>query len=231
MDFSSKRYSRHSPLFSNEKWQRFGAVKVLVAGAGGLGSTVLQLLTRFGFPIIYFYDDGIIDEPDLNRQILYSTSDLGKKKVDAAAKILAEINPDVELLPRFERISMDTEMPMVDLVIDCLDNLSSRLVLDKKFFDNGVPVIHAGVTQTFGQVTFLMPSITRGFGATFGCTADLKANESNKTILPTVVTTVASIQVNQAIQFFFGNHNSLLVNKILYVDMNCSSFETIELKI
>lgn len=217
-------------MFPKEKWESFGAAKVLVAGAGGLGCTVLQLLVRFGFQVIYFFDDGIIDEPDLNRQILYTASDVGKPKVEVAAKTLAEVNPEIKIIPRFERISEETPVPEVDMVFDCFDNLSSRLILDKKFFANGVPIVHAGVSKTFGQITFLLPGKTPSFGHTFGCPTDLEADQALKDILPTVVTTLASIQVNQAILFFLGNHDALLVNKLLHIDMAHGTFETIELK-
>ena len=79
-----ERYARHINLFTEEVFARIQQARVLVAGAGGLGSTVLQLLARYGFGEIHFYDDGLLDPPDLNRQLLYTSEDLGVAKASAA---------------------------------------------------------------------------------------------------------------------------------------------------
>lgn len=222
------RYDRHLQLIGEKDFKKIQASSVAVVGSGGLGSTVLQLLARIGFGKIHHWDYASLDLPDLNRQILYTTEDLGKKKTDAANEYLKKINPDIEIFSYHEKLDFDSGVPQVDLVIDCLDNFKSRLVLDKLFFDKGITVIHAGVFRYIGQITVFVPGKTENYSKTFGIENDPKEVEI-KEVFPSIVTTLASLQVNEAVKFVTGRLDKMLINKLLVIDLFNNSFDTIEL--
>jgi molybdopterin/thiamine biosynthesis adenylyltransferase len=223
------QYARHTGLFSDVEFARIQETRVLVAGAGGLGSTVLQLLTRYGFGEIHFYDDGILDPPDLNRQILYTSRDLGAAKASTAKALLEAINPDVAIMAHQERLSMDSSVPDVDLVMDCLDNFAGRLLLDARFFRQKIPVIHGGASTFFGQVTTLIPGRTSGLTDIYGESNMQDVPGCPKDIYPPVVTAVASLQASEAIKLACGLYDQLLLNKIQVIDLLNNSFDVIKI--
>ncbi len=224
-----ERYQRHKPLYSEEEFRRIRNAKVAVAGCGGLGSTVLQLLARIGFGTIHFWDYGHLDSPDLNRQLLYKPAHLGELKIAVALSELKEINPELNYIPHFEKISIHSKIDRkIDLVIDCLDSFASRLVLDKLFFAHGIPIIHGSAFKEKGQITSLIPKKTANYQKTFGL-EDTPEEEACKTIFPPTVTTTASIQVSEAIKYLNKQYDSMLINKVLTLDMRENKFETISL--
>ncbi len=224
-----RQYARHSGLFSEAQFARIQETRVLVAGAGGLGSTVLQLLTRYGFGEIHFYDDGILDPPDLNRQILYTSRDLGVSKASTAKDLLRAINPDVTIIAHQERLSMDSQLPDVDLVMDCLDNFAGRLLLDARFFKQGIPVIHGGASTFFGQVTTLVPGKTLGLADIYGERNMQDVPGRPKDIYPPVVTAVASVQASESVKLACGLYDALLLNKIQVIDLLNNAFDVIKI--
>lgn len=223
------RYTRHRELLSEAEFAKVKNAKVVVAGAGGLGCTVLNLLTRIGVGSIHFYDFASIDAPDLNRQMLYHNKDIGKLKSETARNRLQEINPEVEIVAHCEKIDEKTQIPIVDLVFDCLDNFSSRYCLDDLLQKLKIPLIHAGVSTYFGQLTTIIPGKTKSLKESIPVNAEQMDNKLDRRIWPQVVSAVASIQVNEGINYLCGNLDELLIGKILSVDMLNYRFDTIEL--
>lgn len=112
---------------------------MLVAGVGGLGATVAQLLARAGVGRLYLVDEGRVDWPDLNRQTLYGEGDVGRAKIDVAVARLAAINSKVEVIPLSGRIDEAFVFPAgVEVVVDCLDNWPSRFSLHRSFAGRGL---------------------------------------------------------------------------------------------
>lgn len=155
-----ERYSRQI-LFWGEDFQKvLKQVSVFVGGLGGLGCIVSELLARSGVGEIYLCDDGIVDLPDLNRQILYSEKDFGRKKAEVACEKLSEINSKVEFLILDEGVTEDLFMPNVDFTFDCLDNYKSRFLL----YDLARPgcfFIHGGVDSNSGQIITLKKGVSK----------------------------------------------------------------------
>ncbi len=219
------RYDRHRELF--EDFDRIQKSKILVCGAGGLGSNVLQLISRIGIGEIYVYDDGILDEPDLNRQILYDTQDIGKKKVVAAREKLSKINPKIKYHFYDERITKDTVLPKVDVVVDCLDNFTSRKILDAKIQRSKTPLIHGGVEGFYGQITTILPGKTKTLNEIL---SGIKDSKNVKLVAPYTVSLMASIQVSEAIKVILKDYKNALLNKLLIIDLRFNSFDIIELR-
>jgi len=224
-----ERYNRHLNLVGEANFKKIRQAVVLVAGAGGLGSHVLQLLTRFGFGTIHIFDPGILDIPDLNRQIIYDQNDLGTFKVESAAAKLKEINSDVNIIPHKLLLENNSSVPKVDVVIDCLDNFQGRLVLENLFFKKGVPVVHGGASQFYGQVTTLIPGETPSLSDILGKDFMETADATPKDIFPPTVMNVASVQVSEAIKLVCDMKEKLLAKKLLTIDLLTNSFEIIEL--
>lgn len=220
-----EKYTRHMNLY--KEFEKIRNSKILVAGAGGLGSNALEHLVRLGVGEIYIYDDGILDMPDLNRQILYTPEDLGKEKVFVAKEKLQEINPDVEVHIHNERITESTKLPNVDIIIDCLDNFGSRKILDRKIHEKNIPLIHGGVERFYGQVTDIIPGKTKTLRDILG---DVKDTDEIKYVTPYAVSVIASIQVSEAMKLICGDYDNALINKLLIVDLYFNSFDIIELK-
>jgi molybdopterin/thiamine biosynthesis adenylyltransferase len=223
------RYQRHQALYSPAEFERIRHAKIAVIGLGGLGSNALQLLARLGLGEIHLWDGAILDLPDLNRQTLYNNQHLGQFKAEAACHELGKINPEVKLHAHAEYIQPQTIFPKFDLVIDCLDTFAARLLLDKLFFEKGIPIIHASVFQKTGYITSLIPGKTDNYQNSFGI--ENKPRESNtKTIFPPLVSAIASFQVSEAINCLTQNYDQMLLNKILSIDMGNYKFEILDLK-
>ncbi|WGS64292.1 HesA/MoeB/ThiF family protein [Marinitoga aeolica] len=219
------RYSRHMKLYKN--FDKIRNAKIMVAGAGGLGSNVLMHLSRLGIGEIHIFDNGILDMPDLNRQILYDHEDLGKKKVFVAKEKLNEINPEVKIHIFAEKIQEKTVLPDVDIAIDCFDNFESRKILDRKVHEKNIPLIHGGVERFFGQVTDIIPGKTKTLSEILG---DVKDTDEIKYVTPYAVSIIASIQVSEAMKLLCGDYDNALINKLLVVDLYFNTFDIIQIK-
>ncbi|MCK5826316.1 MAG: HesA/MoeB/ThiF family protein [Desulfuromusa sp.] len=152
---ATERYSRQILHWGEERQQQLEAATILIAGVGGLGAAVAELLVRAGIGKLYLVDDGIIDWPDLNRQLLYSETDIGLTKLEVAKQKLQQINSNVvvELLP--QRIDATFHCPSdVSIIADCLDNYTSRFHLEAGLADESF-LIHGGIEGDQGQILTL----------------------------------------------------------------------------
>lgn len=225
-----KRYSRHIDLLGEPKFGILRNASVMVAGAGGLGCTVLTLLARMGVGTIHFFEFAEIDLPDLNRQILYDSDDLGARKSKIALDNLKKMNPSVEIIAHDEKITEKTVIPKVDLVFDCLDNFTSRYILDDLIFPKGIAMVHAGVGHYFGQLTVIIPGKTDCLRRIISVDATKFDANIEKMIYPPVVTIMASLQVSEGIKYLTGDFDHLFFGKMLIIDLWSNTFEVIEIK-
>ena len=213
-DLTEERYARQVLHWGEENQQRIAAAAVLVAGVGGLGATVSQLLTRAGIGRLYLVDNGIVDWPDLNRQLLYGEGDLGRGKVHLAAERLSTINSTTEISPIDGRIDEHFVMP-ADLaaVADCLDNYSSRFLLDQ-LTPEGVFLVHGGLEGDHGQVMTLQSGRSQPMAAIF---AGACQPEGSIPVTPDNVVIVAGLMVNELFAILFGQPK--LLNRCLVVSL------------
>lgn len=222
------RYFRHQNLFTDNQFESIKKSKIMVAGAGGLGCTVMQLITRLGINTLHIYDNTQVDLPDLNRQLLYDDNDITQNKVECAIRKLSIINRDVHLVAHIEKIDEHTRLPDIDLVFDCLDNFHSRFILDKMLYQQGIPMIHGGVSKYYAQVTSIIPKQSKSLSELFPIN-DIEVDKKlEKDIFPPLVTITASIQVSEGIKYLTGQFNKMLINRVLMIDVQNNTFETIE---
>ncbi len=165
-----QRYSRHFLLAQvGEKGQRkLARARVLLIGAGGLGSPAAFYLAAAGVGTLGVMDGDVVDLTNLQRQILHTTADVGKPKVESAARTLRALNPDVEILALPTRITVDNVMDILkdyDLVVDGSDNFETRYLVNDACYLAGKTNVHGSIFQFEGMATVLAP----GRGPCYRC--------------------------------------------------------------
>lgn len=152
------RYARHLSLenVGLEGQQKLKSAKVLVIGAGGLGSPVLQYLTAAGVGTIGVVDHDVVDQSNLQRQVLFTTNDLGKSKVKVAIERMQQLNPHVEFVPF--KVALGTEnaleiLETFDIIIDGTDNFPTRYLVNDACIVLNKPFVHGSIFKFQGQVS------------------------------------------------------------------------------
>jgi len=153
-----RRYSRHLliPDVGLAGQERLRAARVLVVGAGGLGSPALEYLAAAGVGRIGIVDDDAVDLTNLQRQTIFATADVGEKKVAAAARRVAAINPETNVDPypiRADECNVRELVRPYDLVLDCTDRFSTRYLINDACALEGKPDVYASIFRFDGQVS------------------------------------------------------------------------------
>ena len=155
-----KRYERNIPAISEDDQQLLATKRVLVVGCGGLGGYVIEYLARLGIGELTVTDGDCFEESNFNRQLLSSVPKLGCSKAKAAAERLTQINPDVRVTAVEARFDIDNADELVsgqDLVIDALDNVTSRLLLEDVCAVHGVTIVHGAIQGWSVQTAVVRP--------------------------------------------------------------------------
>jgi molybdopterin/thiamine biosynthesis adenylyltransferase/rhodanese-related sulfurtransferase len=156
------RYQRHVllPEVGEEGQLRLLDARVLLLGAGGLGSPAALYLAAAGVGTIGIVDMDVVDESNLQRQILHNLDRVGERKVDSAKKALTALNPDIDVVAHDVRLGADNVVELLsqyDLVVDGADNFPSRYLLNDASLKTGTPVVHGSIFRFEGQVTLFKP--------------------------------------------------------------------------
>lgn len=225
-----ERYSRQLPIFGKEGQKKISKTSVLVVGAGGLGSIVSTYLALAGFGKIIIVDSETVEESNLNRQLLYRDSDIGKRKAVIAAKRLKELNPSVEVVPIYERVTksnVEKIVSMADIVVDALDNWETRFLLNEACVRLGKPLIHAGVEKFYGQLITIIPGKTPCLRCIF------PKNPPEKEFIPvvgSVVGVIGSLEATEAIKLATMPVEKTLAGKLLLVNLMDYEFNILEVR-
>ena len=164
-DQERDRYGRQLlfPDWGDLRQERLKRSSVFIAGVGGLGSPVALYLAAAGVGSLRLCDSGRLEQSNLNRQVLYVSDDIGLLKAEISKMHIYRLNPDIETVALPETIQENTVVELVgeaDLIVDCLDNFTSRYVLNRYSVQRGIPMIYAGISGWAGQLTFLSPPET-----------------------------------------------------------------------
>jgi molybdopterin-synthase adenylyltransferase len=151
------RYARHIVLrdIGGGGQAKLLASHVLLIGAGGIGCPAIQYLAAAGVGTISVVDDDVVSLSNLQRQVLYSETQVGMPKVEAAAQAVAKLNPDVQLNVLKQRVTAETAsgiLDSVDVVIDGSDNFATRLIVNDLCLAARVPLVSAAIGQFHGQI-------------------------------------------------------------------------------
>jgi molybdopterin/thiamine biosynthesis adenylyltransferase/rhodanese-related sulfurtransferase len=166
----SKRYSRHLmiPEVGPEGQARLLASRVVLVGAGGLGSPIAYYLAAAGVGRLDLVDSDVVDETNLQRQILHKTRGVGKPKAESARETLLELNPDLDIRAHVTRLGPDNVNALfkdADVVVDGCDNFNTRYLVNDAAWRLGKPNVSGSIFRFEGQVTVFKP----GEGPCYRC--------------------------------------------------------------
>lgn len=205
------------PEFGEKGQEKLKNSKVLIVGAGGLGGPVALYLTAAGVGHIIICDKDVVDLSNLNRQILHNTNNLNSKKSDSALKTLNDLNPNIKVETFNVSITENNIAKYatgVNIVIDCLDNIKTRLVLNNYSIQTNIPIMHAGVEGWNGQLSLIHPPETFCLQCIFEGAED---SEKPKPILGAMAGIIGSLQALETIKYLTGIGENLK-NKLAYYD-------------
>jgi molybdopterin/thiamine biosynthesis adenylyltransferase len=193
--------------------------RVLVIGAGGLGSPVVLYLAAAGVGTIGIADSDCVELSNLQRQIVHHTPDIGRPKVQSAAEKMTALNPDVTVVPFLERVHPDTVagiMAGFDFVIDATDNFESKFMINDVCVKAGKPFSHGGILRFDGQTMTVQP----GESACYRCIfpehpeAEAAVACSRAGVMGVLPGVIGTIQATEAIKCMLGI-GELLTNRLL----------------
>ncbi|WP_160134475.1 SAMP-activating enzyme E1 [Halococcus salsus] len=207
--------------------------RVLVVGAGGLGSPVIEYLAAAGVGTLGIADDDVVERSNLQRQVIHGDGDVGRKKVESAAAFVADLNPDVAVEPHDVRVGPDTVADLVadyDFVVDGADNFRTRYLVNDACTLAGIPFSHGAIYRFEGQIT----TFTQGSP----CYRCLFAEAPPAGTVPDCATTgvlgvlpgvVGSIQATETVKHLVGIGESL-DGRLLHYDALGMNFEELPIK-
>ncbi|ACZ30490.1 UBA/THIF-type NAD/FAD binding protein [Xylanimonas cellulosilytica DSM 15894] len=166
------RYARHLALpgVGADGQRRLAAARVLVVGAGGLGSPVLLYLAAAGVGTLGVVDDDVVDVTNLQRQVVHGVGDVGRPKTTSARETVAAVNPAVRVVEHRERLGAANALALLrgyDVVVDGSDNFATRYLVSDAAELLGLPVVWGGLHQFQGQVSVFWAAPTDGEGVTY----------------------------------------------------------------
>ena len=218
------RYSRHLliPEVGEEGQQRLLDARVLLVGAGGLGSPASLYLAAAGVGTLGIVDDDVVDESNLQRQIVHSTDRLGEPKVGSAKRTLEALNPDVRVVPFQERLTSDNVERILadgwDVIVDGADNFPTRYLVNDASVWHGIPVVHGSIFRFEGQVTVFSP----GVGPCYRCLfpqpppPELAPSCAEGGVLGVLPGIIGSIQANEALKLILERGDTLVGRLLLF---------------
>jgi adenylyltransferase/sulfurtransferase len=221
MEFSQDellRYNRQLiiPDIGEEGQRKIRNAKIFVAGVGGLGSISSYYLAAAGIGRLRIVDKDTVDHSNLNRQIIHWTENLGEAKTDSGARKLKALNPHCTIEAMQNEINPSNYLDLVgdcDLIIDAMDNMAARRLLNAASIKKGIPYIYGGVYQLDGLVTTFIPGKT----PCLECVFPADRAESNPVlpgILGAVPGVISCIQTIEAIKIITGI-DGLLTGRLL----------------
>jgi len=226
------RYQRHLllPEVGVEGQQKLLGARVLLLGAGGLGSPAALYLAAAGVGTLGIIDMDVVDESNLQRQILHNMDRIGERKVDSAKKTLTAINPDVDVVTYDMRLDAGNVVELLsqfDVVIDGADNFPSRYLLNDASLKTRTPVVHGSIFRFEGQATVFKPFD----GPCYRCMipepppAELAPSCAEAGVLGVLPGIIGSIQALEAIKLILGIGDDLS-GRLLAYDSLEQSFRT-----
>ena len=231
------RYSRHIliPEIGEEGQLRLLDSRILLIGAGGLGSPASLYLAAAGVGTLGIIDADIVDESNLQRQIAHSLNTLGEPKVDSAKRTIQALNPDVNVLTYRERLTSENIDRILadgwDLIVDGADNFPTRYLVNDASVWHDIPVVHGSIYRFEGQVTVFKPKA----GPCYRCLfpepppPELAPSCSEGGVLGVLPGIVGSLQTNEALKLALGIGDPL-IGRLLLFDALATDFSEVRIE-
>ncbi len=207
--------------------------KVLIIGAGGLGSPAALYLAAAGIGTIGIVDADVVDLSNLQRQIIHTTKDLGKEKVQSARETMEDINPDVKVITYHEYVTSENILSLVekyDFILDGTDNFPTKFLINDACVMAKKPYCHAGIIRFKGQLMTIIP----GEGPCYRCVfkdpppADAVPTCRQAGVIGAMAGVIGCLQALEAIKYITGT-GELLVGNLLTFDALKMEFRKIRL--
>ena len=232
----SIRYARHTmlPEVGEEGQVKLLKSKMLLLGAGGLGSPSGLYLAAAGVGTMGIIDDDTVDSSNLQRQILHATDRVGMPKVESAAKAINGLNPDVKVVPMKTRLTSENVLDIIkdyDVIVDGVDNFPTRYLLNDAALKLGKPVVHASIYRFEGQVTCFIPDA----GPCYRCLypepppADMAPSCQEAGVLGVLPGVIGVLQATEAIKIVLGVGKTL-AGRLLMYDAMATKFREMKLR-
>ncbi|HLV67040.1 MAG TPA: molybdopterin-synthase adenylyltransferase MoeB [Polyangiaceae bacterium] len=232
-----ERYSRHIllPEVGERGQEKLLASRVLLLGAGGLGSPAALYLAAAGVGTLGLVDADVVDASNLQRQILHATSRVGIPKVDSAEQAITDINPDVKVVKYQERLNSGNVDRIFgagwDVIIDGCDNFPTRYLVNDASLFHRVPVVHGSIFRFDGQVTTFKPFV----GPCYRCLypepppPHLAPSCAEAGVLGILCGIIGTLQATEAIKLILGQGDPL-VGRLLTYDSLRMTFRSLKLR-
>ena len=222
------RYDRKIRLLGEDGQEKLKDAKVFIAGAGGLGCPISIYLAAAGIGKISLVDKDTVALSNLNRQILHWEKDIDREKAISAKEKLTEINRDIKIDAKSETITENNASDLVadaDLIIDAMDNFSTRYLLNRTALEKGIPFVHGAINGFHGQATTVLP----GESACLRCIFREAPPPSVFPVLGVTPGIIGLIQASEAIKYIVGV-GELLVGRLLLWDGLTSQTEIVQVE-
>lgn len=224
-----KRYSRNISTLTVEENEKLKYFKVCIVGCGGLGGYIIEMLARIGVGNLTVVDMDVFDESNLNRQIISNERNLGHSKALEAKKRINSINHNVKVKVIEDGFNKNNGINIISdhhVVVDALDSIKSRLLLQEYCKKLKIPLIHGAIAGWFGQVCTIMPGDDTLNRIYKNNSIGIEKKLGNPSFTPA---NIASIQVSEVIKILLSKGN-ILQNKMLAVDLLYNEFNIINLE-
>jgi molybdopterin/thiamine biosynthesis adenylyltransferase/rhodanese-related sulfurtransferase len=232
-----RRYSRHLliPEVGEAGQLKLLDSRVLLIGAGGLGSPASLYLAAAGIGTLGIVDADVVDTTNLQRQIVHSTARLGQPKVKSAAETIEALNPDVNVVQFEERLTSENADRIIgagwDVVVDGADNFPTRYLVNDASVWHNVPVVHGSIYRFEGQVTVFKP----GEGPCYRCLfpqpppPELAPSCAEGGVLGVLPGIIGSLQANETLKLALGVGNPL-IGRLMLFDALTATFDEVALR-
>ncbi len=235
-DAQLERYSRHIILkdVGIEGQEKIAKSRILVIGAGGLGSPALLYLAAAGVGHLGIADGDVLDLSNLQRQVIHFTGDINKPKVLSAKEKIEQLNPDVQVTVYQEMLNAANIIDIIkkyDFVIDGTDNFPTKFLVNDACILAGVPYSHGGILRFDGQTFTILPKESACYRCIFlePPPPDAVPTCSQAGVIGVIAGILGTLQANEAIKFILGK-GGLLANRLLTFDAMHTKFREIKIK-
>lgn len=214
--------------------KRIAGSRVLVVGAGGLGSPVALYLAAAGIGTIGIVDPDTVSLSNLQRQVMHGTPDIGTPKADSARRAMQRINPEVRVETHPVFLDPDNAPDIIGeygMLVDCTDNMAARLVIDDTCRALGKPYVYGAVRRFGGQIFTHLPG-TMGYRDIFSPDPSVPVDElpcAIDGVLNTVVGVIGTLQATEVVKWAAGT-GDLLTDRLLTFDAITMRFEEFKFK-
>lgn len=232
MSTGSERYARNFETLTRTEQARLASARVSVLGLGGLGGGVCEMLARTGVGHLTLIDGDVFEASNLNRQLLCTEALVGTSKAEAARQRICAVNSLVQVAPVAAYADKTNLFDMItgsDLVVDCLDSIPDRFMLQDAAQKAQIPVVAGAIAGVSGQVTVFFPE-DKGYELIYGKRDQLPARgiESRTGNISYCALMVAAVQASECIKVLL-NRGDILRNKLLIMELWSNAFEIMDL--